>query len=138
MFSVQSVAAYSSDSQLLLITQACYCDLDDDGSADDVLTVIRVGTPETLPSFVFCWLSLTLTLPSGRTSSVGTFIIGIYSSVTITAEWYDHATESGLYTLDVNMAAVSVLWSVSAQAQMIFDPPDEGPPGTPWVRLTCA
>ncbi len=133
--STPQVAAYSSDAQLLSITDASYCDLDGDGYEDDVLTILRIGTPNGYPAFIFCWLSLTLTLPSGRVSYVDTFIFGIYSSLVIRVEWYDHAIESGLYTLDADMTAVSTLWSVSAYAQVIFDPPDEGPPGTPWVNV---
>ncbi|NWF96176.1 MAG: hypothetical protein HXY34_08530 [Candidatus Thorarchaeota archaeon] len=131
----QPVAAYSTNSSLLSITHADYCDLDGDGFADDVLTKVIVGTHSGLPEFVFCWTTLKLTLPSGTESYTDVWIWGIYSSVEITVEWYDHATESGWYSLHVTMDSMTMLDSFAAEAHMVFDPPDEGPPGTPWVRV---
>ncbi|TXT57890.1 MAG: exported protein of unknown function [Candidatus Thorarchaeota archaeon] len=130
-----SVVAYSSNSSLLSITHADYGDLDDDGADDDVITEARIGSLTGFPEFIICTVTFTLTLPSGANYTTDVVICGIYDVVDLTIEWYDHATESGWYKIHAEMESVTMLWEFSADAYVIFDPPEEGPPGTPWVRV---
>ncbi|RMG34074.1 MAG: hypothetical protein D6732_11010 [Methanobacteriota archaeon] len=110
----------SETSISVAILFANYTDLDEDGYMDDVYAEVSIdlygGVAYTFEYYV------TLTLPSGLNFSYLFIISTNYQSFTIYNFFYDHATESGWYTLNID-ATLNNGGRSTATSTLIFDPP---------------
>jgi len=118
------------------IDHAYYYDLDNDGYEDDVYSIITVSTVSGLPEHIDAKIYQYLTLPSGKTYYFSIEVTGFDATYSIYSEWYDVATESGWYTLEVTVK--NYYFSVYSYDEdvLVFDPPKEGPPGA-MPRVEC-
>ena len=116
------------------IDSATYGDLDNDTVSDDVVVFFtaEVGTFTKSPKrseFFF-----TLTLPSGHELYALVIVLGAYRSVQLEMHWFDCAWEAGWYNVHVEAWAFGVQGGYDTDS-LDFDPPTNGGPGDPSIRV---
>ncbi|MFW9920998.1 MAG: hypothetical protein ACFFED_15465 [Candidatus Thorarchaeota archaeon] len=132
LISIASFAPTSADAGngiIVLMDQAYYANLDDDGMEDDIVVVYEIILPnsDNLTDYVI-ELYCTLTLPSG-VSYVYECAIVTSEGCVVTQYWFNAATESGWYKYSVYAYSYSSELD-SGFDEIDFDPP-EGAPGLP-------
>ncbi len=122
------------------ILLADYQDIDGDMLKDDIITKFRVTVDRRACCFDLSYAYCQLRLPSGTTYIVALMITGQYSTVTITLGWINLASTSGWYRFTVNAEVFDYLRGVSLWGydSVDFDPPTEGSPGPPLVKVLSA
>ncbi len=111
------------------ITYATYTDLDHDSFSDDVLVITRFDIEGLFPYCRFAYL-ITLQLPSGTNYSYIVYVLAFYDTVTIENLFFNHATESGDYTVYVH----AILYTPGTPydyKHYVFDPPGGSEGGKP-------
>ncbi|MBD3192120.1 MAG: hypothetical protein GF308_15850 [Candidatus Heimdallarchaeota archaeon] len=111
------------------VDHAYYYDLDEDGIADDVLTIITVYSASGYSKSIYAEIYQYLTLPSGKTYYVYLIAQGYDSSFQIATYWYDVATESGWYYFKATVENLNFFDYSYDESSVLFDPPDEAPDG---------
>ncbi|MHA1807237.1 MAG: hypothetical protein ACTSX2_06655 [Candidatus Thorarchaeota archaeon] len=110
------------------ITFATYCDLDGNYRSDDVYVVLYFELGNN-PYYEVYYL-ITLQLPSGTNYSYLVYMLALSDEVVTHNLFFDHATESGDYTVYVS----ALLWTpyqATDSAQYTFDPPGGSEGGKP-------
>ncbi len=102
------------------ITFANYTDLDGDGFQDDVYAEVEVKLDGS-SAYTFEY-NVTLTLPSGLSFSYKFIISTNYQSFIIYHYFFDHAIESGWYTLNAEATLNNGGRSTTSNT-FVFDPP---------------
>ncbi len=110
------------------IADACYLDADYDYYTDDVLVVLKFDLGYAL-IYDFYYL-ITLTLPSGLEYSYLVHVLAWADTIYLYNVFYDHATESGNYTVYVSALMVSPTTATDSGIY-VFDPPGGSPGGRP-------
>lgn len=125
-----SATTNSSSDHLFEVTivDANYLDADSDYYADDVVALLRFDLGYAA-IYDFYYL-ITLTLPSGLEYSYLVHVIAWADTIYIYNVFYDHATESGDYTIYVSALMISPT-TIADSATYIFDPPGGSPGGRP-------
>lgn len=118
--SQMSITDTSEPTIVVEILFANYTDLDDDGYLDDVYAEVSVELSGAV-AYTFEYF-VTLTLPSGLNFSYLFIISTNYQSFNIYNYFYDHAIETGWYTLDVD-ATLNNGGRSTASSTLVFDPP---------------
>ncbi|MCF2137352.1 MAG: hypothetical protein K9W43_08975 [Candidatus Thorarchaeota archaeon] len=116
-------------------THAEYCDADNDGFADDIITVFDITITNTDISFMITYMYCYLYLPSGDGYMVVIRGIGQYTYLSITMAWYNTVTESGWYTFIVYVEIPVNGFTYYSLDGITFDPPAGGEPGPPLVEI---
>ena len=108
------------------IYQAYYGDVDKDGYEDDVFVKLKFylnGFDDDDDEGYLFNYSIILTLPSGLSYQYWVTIMGKAESiVTVDNLFFNHATESGDYKVEV-FAVLYVPIYDTAEASLVFDPP---------------
>ena len=115
------------------ITSAYYADIDTDGWEDDIYSSVTIDLTGAV-RYNFDYY-ITLTLPSGTSYTYHYSINTVYDVVNFGNYFWNHATESGDYSISVKV----VLWTggiSSATHQYIFDPPGGSDGGDPTFDIT--
>ncbi len=117
----------------VVITHASYTDLDNDGNEDDVV-VISDFYLQNDDFYEFIYF-ITLILPSGMYYQYLVRVWAWVDYVSITNSFYNHATESGNYTVIIEAWLLNpdVYYDISA---VIFDPPGGSDGGKPTFGAT--
>ncbi len=110
------------------IVDACYTDLDDDSWEDDVLVVVRFDLSSS-DYYEFAYV-ITLTLPSGTSYSYLVIVLAWVDVVYTYNLFFNHATESGDYTVYVKALLVTPATATDS-ATYVFDPPGGSEGGKP-------
>ena len=104
------------------INKAYYTDIDDDGYEDDVFVKLKFKIDLNDIDIIFKY-TITLTLPSGLAFEYFVYVsVSDESVVTVDNLFYNHATESGDYRVDVSAVLIKPIVD-SAEASRVFDPP---------------
>ncbi len=85
----------------LVIHDAYYCDLDDDGKEDDCMTIFSLYSPTGYMADTKVTLDLSIRLPSGQTFFFTYKIWKTFDELRFEIEWYNVAVESGWYNFTV-------------------------------------
>ncbi len=132
IFSVPEVSALTTDNSessiKVTITDAYYSDLDGGLVTDDIHVQVMFELGDSL--FYKYYYSITLILPSGMEYQ---YLILVYAWVDVVITnniFYNHATESGDYTVIVEALLVSPGIATDTGI-FIFDPPGGSPGGPP-------
>lgn len=113
----------------LVIDDAYYCNLDDDGMEDDCVTLFTLYSPTGLLADIKVDLDLSILLPSGQYFYFSYRIAETFVSLPIEIEWYNVAVESGWY----NFTVAAHIWGVDIEGvrftgniseTLTFDPRD--------------
>lgn len=134
MFAPSGTQADSTDdnSQLVNVIEGNYGDYDGDGYEDDVISIFEInnilGCQATIEGIIY----IELILPSGF---IHNYTINLhdtlYTKWTITIEWYNAASESGWYEINVELDSWAIfsqgITDLKGEGSLIFDPPDENP-----------
>lgn len=110
------------------IVYADYLDMDGDCYFDDILVIVQFDLGFS-PIYEFYYL-ISLTLPSGIQYSYLVHVLAWADTIYIYNAFYDHATETGNYTVYVT-ALLLYPNSASDSVSHIFDPPGGSPGGRP-------
>ncbi|MHA1771081.1 MAG: hypothetical protein ACTSYL_12950 [Candidatus Thorarchaeota archaeon] len=116
-------------------THAEYCDADDDGFADDIITVFDITVLDTDISFMTTYIYCYLYTPSGHAYGVALRAIGQYTYLSVAMAWYNTVTESGWYTFIVYVEIPVNGYTYYSMDGITFDPPAGGEPGPPLVEI---
>ena len=110
------------------INYAGYLDLDQDNYQDDILVVTTFHLASSL--YYHYYYRITLVLPSGNWFSYVVEVYAFVDDVVIYNLFYNHATESGNYTVIVEAYLVypEIIYTVTGA---IFDPPGGSNGGDP-------
>ncbi len=137
--SSNSSPAGAATSSIVLVTilTAQYCDIDSDLVDDDILTTFRVTVNRYTCIFDQSYVYCILRLPSGATYLLILKVIGQYSTMTIKLGWLNLAYIRGWYHFTVNAEILDRLRGTSlwGYSEVLFDPPTEGSPGPPLVKI---
>ena len=134
--SISQASAYPGDTTLCLdITYANYLDLDDDGIQDDIITHFNLMSPFYYDVYMIGSLDLTLVLPSGFIFYATLGIDRVVGNIEVIIEWYNCATEPGWYDFQLELRTYAItpfgrVYWVEDYDSLIFDPPEEFPPGS--------
>ncbi|MHA2002007.1 MAG: hypothetical protein ACTSVU_07955 [Promethearchaeota archaeon] len=135
----QNPFGYTIDKPLEIL-DSDYLDLDDDGAQDDVITHFIFQAPYGNLAYISTDIYLFLTLPSGTMFYVSYSYTGVYSELPVTFEWYNVATESGDYTVEIFIDAFG--WDIAGNLindlfydMLIFDPPEFNVGGEPCGKI---
>ncbi len=110
------------------IEDACYLDLDQDLIENDVLVIVRFDLAD-FPYYEFAYV-ITLQLPSGIQYSYLVYVFAWVHTVRLHNVFFDHATESGDYTVFVD--ALMVYPAIAEDSgEYVFDPPGGSEGGKP-------
>lgn len=124
-----------NDSLLVSITRAEYLDLDLDERSDDILTEFDIEIPsgewDICMTIIFC----ELILPSGHTFYFITSIHGDYIKIETSLGWYNCAIEEGWYLIRVHAMTAGPNAPGYGYGETLFDPPEDGNPGSPVVDI---
>jgi hypothetical protein len=134
VFGLNSITFLSLNEKIevtLTITDAYYCDLDDD-EVFDVISSFTLSFDSSRPHLVK--LSVSLILPSGYEFSYKWIILSKELIYFGEIHFYDHAIESGDYIL-LFYAQISTGGTNTGIAEYIFDPPGGSGGGDPLARL---
>ncbi len=122
-------------SMTINITDAYYCDLNDDGFEDDVVSTftIDIDNRNEEPFLFITWI--VLELPSGFYYDYCYNMDTSEDEYNYTMNFYNHATENGWYTIDIFCLLFDGRHLGFGVESYTFDPPggDEG--GEPSVEL---
>ena len=136
--STLSVLADDDDvSVTLVIDDAYYCDADSDGVEDDVVIHFTLDIDvEDWQDIKFYRIIARLSLPSGYMYRYYYYLSSRPSDQS-TLFMYNHATESGWYTIELGCTVISDEGTARSTDSLIFDPP-EGIGGTePPITRMC-
>jgi len=111
------------------ITYATYTDLDCDSYSDDIVVVTRFELGYIYFYYEFAYL-ITLQLPSGTNYTYLVYVLAFTDVVIIENLFFDHATESGDYTVYVH-AVLYTPGSAADYEHYVFDPPGGSEGGKP-------
>lgn len=134
VFGLNSITFLSSNEKIevtLTITDAYYCDLDND-EVLDVISSFILSFDSARPHLV--QLSVSLILPSGYEFSYKWNILSKEIVYFGEIYFYDHAIESGDYLL-LFYAQISTGGTNTGLAEYLFDPPGGSGGGDPLARL---
>ena len=112
----------------VIVYYANYDDMDGDGMKDDVYVVLVFILGYHI-YYEFGYV-ISLELPSGLTYSYTVYVIALSDIVVTHNVFYNHATESGDYTVYVSALLITP-GHASAVAQYTFDPPGGSEGGKP-------
>jgi hypothetical protein len=119
----------------VVIKSANYCDLDNDGSPDDVSTRFQISVVADDIVFhksqIYCFLSL----PSGKTFALGISVKGTYVSLAFVIGWLNVVNQSGWYVFSVCALLFGGPSDYFAYSSIAFDPPTGGDPGPPLIQI---
>ncbi|MBD3159569.1 MAG: hypothetical protein GF309_12320 [Candidatus Lokiarchaeota archaeon] len=110
------------------IEDACYLDLDLDSFEDDVYVLLRFDLAD-FDYYEFAYI-ITLELPSGIEYSYLVYVWAWIDVVYTNNLFYNHATESGNYTVYVDAAMVNPVFTMDYE-EYVFDPPGGSEGGKP-------
>ncbi|HDD67073.1 MAG TPA: hypothetical protein ENG31_00435 [Candidatus Thorarchaeota archaeon] len=110
------------------IVDATYTDIDSDAYEDDVLVILRFDLGYHL-YYEFGYL-ITLQLPSGENYTYLVYVLAWVDTVYTYNMFYNHATESGDYTVHVQ-ALLLTPGTATDTAHYTFDPPGGSEGGEP-------
>lgn len=111
------------------VEHAYYYDLDEDGIADDVYSIITVYSASGYSKSINAEIYQYLTLPSGKTYYVCVIAQGYDDSFQLATYWYNVATESGWYYFKATVENLNFFDYSYDESSILFDPPDEAPDG---------
>ncbi|MFX0093872.1 MAG: hypothetical protein ACFFBD_19190 [Candidatus Hodarchaeota archaeon] len=143
MLGVQGCAcssnATTNSSRLdLRVDHAYYYDLDEDNYKDDVLTRFIIestsGYYEAFDNLIYVYLKT----PSGLTYYTYFRLYGYIAKVKISVKWFNTVSQAGWYTFTVSFTRVEANYYRYYEASRTFDPPDKGPPGHPYTRVSLS
>lgn len=120
----------------LVINEAYYCDLDDDGGEDDVVTIFTLYSPTGLLANVDAAIDLSILLPSGQIFSFTYRLKETFIELELTIEWYNCAVEDGWYdfTTTVDMHGFDIdrtHFDGTVSETLTFDPREYNDGGFP-------
>jgi len=124
-----------TDCVQVVIKNAEYCDLDGDGSQDDIETAFRIKVLSDEVVFKKTEIYCFLTLPSGRAFVVGIAFKGAYLQLALVIGWLNVVTESGWYTFSTFCFLIGDSAIYCAYSSVAFDPPTGGDPGPPLAEI---
>lgn len=130
---IQGVSAVT-DWLDISIDHAYYYDLDGDGLEDDIQVDFTLTVNPGIKSPSKSDYYVKLTLPSGLAYLVRLTLIGRYATIHMTFFWYDCATESGWYNINIEAFAYGGSRMGYSTANLDFDPPGTGG-GEPHVKI---
>ncbi len=112
----------------LRIVDAYYADLDNDGYEDDILGIIKITmTGVNVANMEYV---ISLTLPSGTIYSYLVKITTNQDVIVLKNFFWDHAYESGDYTLKVTLNLINYE-KITVSETYTFDPPGSSQGGEP-------
>jgi hypothetical protein len=127
-------AAAATDWLDIAIDHASYHDLDGDGFEDDIQTDFTFTVAHGVKCPGKSEYYFTLTLPSGSGYLVILTIIGKFQTLQLSLLWYDCATESGWYNIQVDAFTQGGPRLGHSTNNLDFDPPSAGG-GDPHVKI---
>ncbi|TFF68224.1 hypothetical protein EU520_00685 [Candidatus Thorarchaeota archaeon] len=110
------------------IEDAYYLDLDPDLIENDVVVYVRFSLAD-FPYYEFAYI-ITLQLPSGTEYSYLVYVYAWIDDVYLCNVFFDHATESGNYTVYVE-AVMFIPGVATDSGEYVFDPPGGSEGGKP-------
>jgi len=119
----------------VVIKNADYCDLDRDGSEDDIVTTFRITVLSDEVVFKRTQIYCHLILPSGSGFILVIGVKGEYRQLTLTIGWLNVVTESGWYTFSVLSFLIGESNIYYGSSSVAFDPPTGGDPGPPLAEI---
>ncbi len=129
---VNAYTSYYCSRFNVYILDAYYTDMDQDSQENDVFVTLGF---ELGYSFIYDFIyEIRLTLPSGASYSYYVRVLAWSDVIIIRNLFFDHATESGDYTVDVFAVMISPD-VVSAEASVVFDPPGGSEGGDPYFGV---
>ena len=117
------------------VKYAGYLDLDNDGSQDDILTVYKLEIEDTITRNDKIIIVSDLVLPSGHIYSHEMLIDEAHNEWIIVIGWFNCATESGWYTIQVSAWIDGHEHLTLSYDELAFDPPDDDVGGPPLIVI---
>ena len=140
---ISMVSAYNGNRTIapvdpLIIDDAYYCDLDEDGNEDDLITMFTLYSPTGLLANVDANIELSILLPSGEEFVFNYRIKETFIELNFTIEWYNCAIESGWYdfTVTVDMQGFDIEqthFMGTVTETLTFDPREYRDGGLPFA-----
>lgn len=132
LISIASFAPMSADAGngiIVIMNDAYYANLDDDGIEDDIVVIYEIILPDIDNDTDYVIeLYCTLTLPSGATYVYECAVVTSDGCI-VTQYWFNAATETGWYKYSVYAYSYTADMD-SGFDEIVFDPP-ESTPGLP-------
>ena len=118
-------------SMTISITNAYYCDLQDDGREDDVVSTFTIEIENRNEQPFLFITKIVLELPSGDHHDYFYNMDTSKEEYEYTMYFYNHATENGWYTVDIYCLLFDGRHLGFGIESYTFDPPGDGDGGEP-------